>query len=367
VNLNEAVIEVLDNGFDTDDETETKVRIYDYLPNLSFEQDEESRSAYDYKDYKKVIENAYLQSYGGNEFTLLRIHDAVRNYTINSYDFVNIFEQDFIRNHRFKKENSIVQDGEELFVISFRQAIYLNDVVGKVYISKTDYAIHKMEYTLYDHERKLENRQKNRHGTRFEPIFEVITEYKRMHGKMFPNYISFFNNFKAQKAPTFVMQGFYANAARGCFVVKFNDFVDVETGSKKSNYDLNFQGKKIKFDTIKVRSNRVELYPKMDENFEKVTKVMYSYEYKGKKDVPGKLGLTNIKNLSLTAMVNEIKYENYKQYREFFVQEVKPNGSVLTDTLFMNKNAPIFKDQPMLKPDNFDEYWMNTPLKNVDN
>ena len=217
VNLNEAILEVLDEGFNSNDDAESKVRIYNYLPNTSFEEDEESRLAYDYKNQKKVIENAYLQSYGGNEFTILRIHDALRNYKINSYDFVNVMERDFIRNHYFKKENSIRQDGEELFVISFRQSIQLNWVVGKVYIPKTDYTIHKMECTLYDHKRKLAKGQMNKHGTNFEVIFEVITEYKRKQGKMFPNYISFFNTFKAQKAPTFVMEEFLGKSSEGLF------------------------------------------------------------------------------------------------------------------------------------------------------
>jgi len=75
------------------------------------------------------------------------------------------------------------------------------------------------------------------------------------------------------------------------------------------------------------------------------------------------LQVINVMNRSLTSSVNKITYEDYKQYREFFVQETKPNGTVLKDTLFMKKDLPIFQDQPMLKPDNFDEYWMNTPLK----
>ncbi len=79
---------------------------------------------------------------------------------------------------------------------------------------------------------------------RFKVLFEVIMEYKRKNKKMFPNYISFFNTFKAQKAPTFVMQGFYANGARGCFVVEFNDFVDETSGARARNYILTFVEKR---------------------------------------------------------------------------------------------------------------------------
>ena len=63
-----------------------------------------------------------------------------------------------------------------------------------------------------------------------------------------------------------------------------------------------------------------------------------------------------------------MKYDTYRQFREFFVQEIKANGSVLRDTLFMKKDIPIFDTiQPIIKPDYFGDYWMNTPLKNKTN
>lgn len=364
VNLNEAIIEVIDEGFDTYDYPTSKVRIYDYNPNLNFEQDSESRLAYDYKNYKKVIENAYLSSYGGNEFTILRIHDALRNYNINAYDFVNVLERDFLSNHHFKKENSITQDNEEIFIISLRQTSQLNRIVGKIYISKTDYAIHKMEYTLYDSERRLTKGEFDKNGSNFETVFEVITEYKRKHNRMFPNYISFFNTFKSQKAPTFIVEEVTLDKSKGGFVVKFNDSIDSKTGLKKSNYDFRFDNRKIVFDRIKIRGQIIELYPKNDEDFNQILKRISQLQ---DKDIPIKASIKDVKNFTLTAKVNEIQYETYKQYREFFIQEIKPNGSELTDSLFMKKDIPIFKNQPISRPDNFEDYWMNTPLPNVNN
>jgi hypothetical protein len=366
LNLNEAILEVVDSGFDTDDEKESKVRIYDYRPNETFEQDEDSKVAYDYENSNKVIENAYLRGYGGNEFTILRIHDAIRNYKINSYDFVNVMERDFIRNHSFKRENDIKQDDEQLFVISFKQSLILNEIVGKLYISKTDYAIHKLEYALYDEKRKLRKGQVSRHGIGFEVVFEIITEYKRESEKMFPNYISFFNNFKVQKAPLFHVKKFEWNGSRGCFEVYFSDFVDEISGARARNYILTFRGKQLTFDKMNVRGNKVEMFPWKDDNFKDMVDTLYSPKYINRKDLALSLQVLNVKNESLTSKVDEITYKAYKQYREFFVQEIKPNGSVLKDTLFMKKDRPIFQDQPMLRPDNFDEYWMNTPLRKID-
>lgn len=59
-----------------------------------------------------------------------------------------------------------------------------------------------------------------------------------------------------------------------------------------------------------------------------------------------------------------------------FCQERCRNKGLLIDTIngylyrmifrevvLMQKNRPIFDNQPLTRPNNFDEYWMNTPLK----
>ena len=62
-------------------------------------------------------------------------------------------------------------------------------------------------------------------------------------------------------------------------------------------------------------------------------------------------------------LINEWTHRDFNQFREYFVQQVKPNNSAPADTLYMKKDIPIFKDQPIVKPKNFKDYWMNTPLK----
>ncbi|MEX0291130.1 MAG: carboxypeptidase-like regulatory domain-containing protein, partial [Flavobacteriaceae bacterium] len=80
INLNEAILEVFDEGFNTPDQANTKVRIYDYQENTKFKRDTLPLQPYNYEKWSKVIDKAYLSGYGGNEFTILRIHDAIRNY-----------------------------------------------------------------------------------------------------------------------------------------------------------------------------------------------------------------------------------------------------------------------------------------------
>ena len=62
-------------------------------------------------------------------------------------------------------------------------------------------------------------------------------------------------------------------------------------------------------------------------------------------------------------VLNERCYEDFDQYREFFVQQIKTNPIFSNSTLYMDKSKPIFKDQPVARPDNFFDYGMNTPLQ----
>ena len=65
--------------------------------------------------------------------------------------------------------------------------------------------------------------------------------------------------------------------------------------------------------------------------------------------------------------INAPTYGYLNQFREFFVQQVKPNATGPVDSLYMKKDKPIFENQPIVKPDDFSELWMNTPLKTIDN
>ena len=56
-------------------------------------------------------------------------------------------------------------------------------------------------------------------------------------------------------------------------------------------------------------------------------------------------------------------YKDFDQFREFFVQETERYFNEPNESLLMDKRKPIFENQPIQKPDDFKEYWMNTPLK----
>lgn len=367
VNLNEAILEVFDLGFQKLDHLNTKVQIYDKKQNFDFERDTISDNKYgDDKNYMKFINNAYLFDYGGNEFIILRVHDAIRNYKIDSYDFVNQFETDLIKNHFFRKLEDTYTDEEALYTIRMNKTFFNYRVSGLLYISKQDFAIHKMKYTVYE-DSVLSSKKENEKGGKKQLFFEIITEYKRAgDGKMYLNYISFHNDFMLIEPPEFDIDVISWSGACQCFEVRFNKYVDASTAGDLNNYDWTFKGRKIKFNEVVVFDKAVRLLPDFDAKTLENISFLLSDEKKNT-DKPSKYlkpEILNVKDRSLKYELGQNKHRDFQQFREFFVQRTNTNKEPLKDkNIFMNKTKPIFEDQAVTKPIDFDNYWMNTPLK----
>lgn len=368
VNLNEAVLEVFDQGFDAIDSTTTKVKIYDYLENTDFQRDTMALNSYNYKPKgaRKVIDKAFLSSHGGNEFTILRVHDALRNYEINSYSFVYRLKTDLITQHTFKKGSDIYLDDESFYTIHFNKLRLNYSAYGKMYISKRNFAIHNIEYTLYDRTKSLPNGLVNRHKTRNQLIFEVISEYRQMNNKMYLNYISFHNTFQLWDPPKLVVHVIIPEFAAYRFVIIFNNKIRLEDAISLENYEVKVKGKIIQMKKVVLHDSQkvVFLYPKMYPN--RAEKMLREIDIVYRKNLPTddllEVKLTNIRDLGGN-IINKWTSRDYNQFREFFTQELKLKPQASTDSLFMIKRKPIFKDQPIEKPKNFEDYWMNTPLK----
>lgn len=373
VNLNEAILEVFDEGFDTTDSVTTKVKIFDYLENTGFKRDTLALQSYNYqfKEGRKVIDKAFLASYDGNEFTILRVHDALRNYKIHSYSFVRRLKSDLLSEHKFKKESDTYLDDEPLYTVKFQKLLLDYSAYGTMYISKRNFAIHKMEYTVYDRTKKLPNGMINKHKTNNQLIFEIITEYRPENHRMHLNYISFHNTFQIWDPPKFLLEAVTVDIERQCFVMSFNQTLDLHDALNEDNYVLKYKGKKIDFTKIVLDNSdgyrkTVLLHPKMysykaEEMFRSIDVVSR------KRLVDSLLFSAKVSNISDEDgnLINKWTSRDYDQFREFFVQEVKPNVKSPVDSQFMEKRRPIFKDQPISKPDNFNDYWMNTPLQNI--
>lgn len=373
LNLNEALLQVFDYGFDEIDSITTKTRIYEYKQNTNFRRDTLADDSYNYKDRKKTIDNAYIESHGGNEFTILRVHDAIRNYKINSFDFINTMQDgDVLKNHSFKKMEDTYLDGEPIYTIQIKKILPGYEARGTVYISKNNYAIHKLQYAVYDDNKRNKNERLQEIGVKGELIFEIVSEYSRDSDfKMYLNYISFHNTFQLSIRPKFVIDDLLIMAEKRAFVLNFNNQPVIDPKFQSNEwYDFKYKDKKIEFEKIEIKSNStIVLYPKMSSR--DLSNMFGDLETMANKnrDVNAvmKFKVTGLKDMEGNVL-NTWTYRNYDQFREFFAQETKLHFEIPTDNLLMNTRKPIFDAiQPIIKPDNFGDYWMNSPLKNKTN
>lgn len=368
VNLNEAILEVFDQGFDQLDDATSETSLFHFGLNDNFEQDSLARASYDYGSLRKIIKKAHLDAYGGNEFRILRIHDAIRNYNVGSYDFIGTLKTDFIENHFFLRSSDTSIDTEEIYTIKF-WVFYPNyRANGTIYISKLDFAIHKLEYTMYDEKKRNKTGKRNKHGNKKKVIFDITTDYRRINNKMYLNYISFYNSFILNIPPVFKVEYITIDLNQNCYVVEYNGIPDAKQSVHLPNYKVEFKKKRVKLKRAERRKNKIYLFPKTEK-----VKVMAMTGEIAKAEKKGadlndlfSIKVSNVRD-TLGNLVNEWTQRDYKQFREFFVQRVRLGQTASEDSLFMNKRKPIFEDQPIAKPNDVEDYWMNTPLQSTEN
>lgn len=360
LNMNEAILQVHDPGFGYVDYLDTKTTIFKYLKNDNFPENVAASQPYDYNNQTKTIDKASLGylSENANEFILLRIHDAIRNYNINTYDYVNNLESDFIKNHKFTRIKETSSDDTPLYEIKISKDLSEFYAEGNIFISKDDYKIYKLQYSVYE---KLKNKLEEDSGL----IFNVIVEYANKDGIMYPKYISFNNLFKSVQPPEFLPidaeLGYTTldNKTAPYIDIIFNHEIDPEKAGKKKNYKLAYKNKRIKIDRIQILEDVARIYLK------NANTVFTQNAWLNKQRLSGEDFFLEVKNFNdiygNTVLKGEV--ESYNQYREFFIQELNLNADKINSAPFMIKSRPISSNQPINTPDNISDYWMNTPLR----
>jgi hypothetical protein len=349
-NMNEAIVRVLDNGFETNDQVDTQLELMQYRVNQTFPMDSLSSMPYDNRE-KKFIPQAILGSFGGNELAILRVHDALRNYNHYSYSFVDNFSEDFISNHIFRLSKVVSLDAIELYQIKISSAPTSGDShfsEGTIYIEKQNYKVHKMEYSMYNKSDKVKL------------LYNIKVEYANTDGKMYLNYISFNNEFQMRNPDDFrildtrIASNFY------CFFVTFSHPPDQVTATNKNNYSFTIKGKKVELDTIMFLSDRDR---ERNEMIAVITNpLQYGTYANAKTAVQMTADYGNIKD-TRSRTVNEMTFIQATQYRELFVQKIQPQREPDVAVVEMDKFAPISSAKVTTNIANFGDYWMNTPLK----
>ena len=362
VNLNEAILKVIDQGFYAKDLETTKVKIFNYKQNVDFQRDSFGQIAYDYKSKKKIISNAFLKGYGGNEFVILRIHDPIRNRNVNTFDFVNVLENDFLQNHSFQKDGDVLFDNDLFYKVSFEKLEPDSrfKIAGSLYVNKSSFAIKKFDYVInYLKGKSKENKSSDK------TLLDIKLEYIEQDNLMYLNYHSMRNAFEVASPPEFYVEEAVVDFDRTCFVLNFSHDLGDKGALKKSNYKIKFKDKQVKIRKLIVEGKKVLLYIDEDKTANKLMFDILKPNFRGAPINPEllKISVKNIEDVNGN-IVNEQRFSSRMQLREFFLQQLEAkNTTVPVDSLLMKKDFPIFENQPILKPANFDDYWMNTPLQ----
>jgi hypothetical protein len=373
LNLNEAILQVHDRGFRYKDFESTNTNILKYEQNQDFPVDATASKLYDYHEKTKVIDNAklgYLTD-NTNEFVILRVHDAIRNYNLNTYDYVNTLETDFVRNHNFilVKETSI--DDVALYEIKAMKQIGKITAEGTLFISKNDFKIYKFQYAVYEH--KSRKAAKSRFKRKKKLVFNVVVEYANYNELMYPKYISFKNPFEVLQPPKFLpidAQYIFVNKPNSTsmdpaenillFVdIVFNNIVDPKRAFKKRNYNISYKETQIGIDSIHVWNDTIRVFPNDKESIYAKRAWLAGLNIGGK---DFSMELKNIKDVDGN-VVFQGKMAPFVQYREFFIQELKTDTQRPKNVTNMIKFRPLSTDQPINSQKDISQYWMNTPLQ----
>lgn len=349
-NLNEAIVQTMDNGFKTrsvkDRYRLLEFRINSDFPRMSlspyYTDDEPSGPG----NFDKYIPNAELGDQYGNELFILMTHDAIRNYKVRSFSYINTLKDDFLYNHFFSDPEEVYDNNLLLDRIDFTgKSRILNNAVtvsGSIYIQPRDFSIYKLIYSCY-----YKNKDKEP-----ELMFSIDTEYGHENATdplMYLKYISFNNIFYViDPADTtyFRIDDSYwdpADAAGNKIVIRFNNKIDPESAQHKDYYDIIVNNIRPKILSIKTKGKLLYL-------------TLTNENLKGLKDSTW-LNIKNLKDIDGN-ILDKRKVQKLYQYRELFVEDYNRKIG-FSDSCYM-KYLPLDKNCIAKSPGTFN-YWMNTP------
>ena len=368
INLNEAIVEVFDGGFQTDDRFDTQILLYDYQKNTDFPIDQATAINYD-NSTKKFVANAALSPFGGNKLSILMIHDAIRNHRVHSYSFVDTLAIDFIHQHKFEFAKPVAIGEQILHCIEFEGRATITgpnlQARGKIYIENENYAIHKLIYTMHE--------KRDKEGID-RLLYDLQLEYVRNEQFMFLNYISFYNLFLLAEPPLFTVANLELNfnqkkenatlsdqfdgrraISNPRIEISFNQPPNFSTALNKKNYSITHEHQKMNITNIrKTGAKSINIFLAHDDFLE----IIYNPE------VAPHIKYGDIFDLN-GHKLNEPNYVEVSQYRELFRQEINPNYQLPEDPTFIDRDTTLQANFIQLEQvQDLKSFWINTPLKN---
>jgi len=351
-NLNEAIIHVKDGGFRTPS-IAGECNMLDFKTNSDFPRVGISPfyslgDSYDHTNPDKFIPSAKLGDQFGNEFFVLQVHDAIRNFRTRSFSFIDVLSENFLSNHFFGIPEPVYDNNILLYKIFFNAKTRLTgdslQATGAIYIQPVDYSIHKLEYSCYYLLKGFKRKE----------MFNIDIEYdyeKSIGSPLFLKYISFRNLFRvadpSDSSYFRVVESYVlpekANEAK--MVLVFNRRVNNNSARDRLNYDIMLGGKSVGIKDINVQGKRILITVRKKNITEKIS--------------DARIVLNNIRDVSGN-VVNERNPVELNQYRELFVLD--HNKRVLFRDSCLLQYTPL-ENNCISHPGETEKYWMNTPEK----
>ncbi len=380
-NLNEALIQIFDDGFNKKDNFDAKYKLLSYSKNKAFKIDSFAMQPYDYTGFNKIIPGATMQNEGGNEFITLNIHDAIRNYGKESFSFIDDLAIDFIEKHTFKLKKTTIYNKQEIYEIDivYRDDTYL--ATGTIFINKDDFGIHKLDYSVSKRKKpgvqSVAVNEEERHSDGFkktshELVYHILTEYtKEKDKKMYLNYISFYNKMLIKRPATFTSK-FIIDLNNNTFKISVNNMPVEVDKIKNKDFKVSYKNQPIPIKRFSFLEELQTFVVSPDLNH-KPSKDAYKEIFMPTKTMSISISdlqyaYGNIKD-SLGNKLDEQKLEFMHQYREFFTQQAIPEQELILEdsNSFMIKTEPLDSFlQPIFMGDMKNDYWMNTPLPGLE-
>ena len=287
-----------------------------------------------------------IQDYQFMDLTPISIEvnltNALRNYNRMSFSFAHVFNRDFLGNHIYRLDSILFLDDVPIYKIDFSSSYSrVNSsyyAKGNIFISKQDFGIYNLDYSLFDGSHKL--------------LYRVNISYKPIGDRYFLNYITFNNYFEVNGGAYFKVNEVVYDYNSSSFQVLFNEAVDpnsMRAWQKQFRFLTNNTPLQIlDLSLIKPDVIQVSIHSSRQIN-EAIMKDGIRYEINRLKDTCGRL-------------LNEQKSIRANQFREIFVQKVFPESYIDSVYEFVNKRLPLkASKQNSLKQK--ETYWINTPLK----
>lgn len=190
LNLFEASVEIHDPGFPYDELEDTRVYILASGYSPDWPVDTQYIASYDNQE-RKFMQDYRVSGYGGNEFTLLRQSDPIRNSRLKTFSFVYRLGRDFSNNHAFSLDTITYLDTVAMYQLSFglKKSLSLAylyphlDIRGAVWLRARDLAFTELRYHNYPH---VSARQ---------PTYSIRVAYRPVGDKLYLSYMSMHNQF----------------------------------------------------------------------------------------------------------------------------------------------------------------------------